>query len=51
MPHYKQGLCLYTNPLLGDSLISSGDDGTVRFWKRSLSGEWLEFAETDLASQ
>ncbi|CAG8122066.1 unnamed protein product [Penicillium salamii] len=35
----------------GDALISSGDDGTVRFWKRSLSGEWLEFAETDMASQ
>ncbi|KAJ5175987.1 uncharacterized protein N7482_001864 [Penicillium canariense] len=35
----------------GDSLISSGDDGAVRFWKKSLSGEWLEFAETDMASQ
>jgi nucleoporin SEH1 len=35
----------------GDSLISSGDDGVVRFWKKSLSGEWLEFAETDMASQ
>lgn len=44
-------LNIFTKPLLGDSLISSGDDGTVRFWKRSLSGEWLEFAETDMASQ
>ncbi|KAJ5671197.1 hypothetical protein N7507_000324 [Penicillium longicatenatum] len=35
----------------GDSLISSGDDGAVRFWKKSLAGEWLEFAETDLAAQ
>ncbi|KAJ5784866.1 uncharacterized protein N7503_010078 [Penicillium pulvis] len=35
----------------GDSLISSGDDGVVRFWKKSLAGEWLEFAETDLAAQ
>ncbi|KAJ5569639.1 uncharacterized protein N7459_009069 [Penicillium hispanicum] len=35
----------------GDSLISSGDDGAVRFWKKSLSGEWLEYAETDMASQ
>ncbi|KAJ5907638.1 hypothetical protein N7495_000320 [Penicillium taxi] len=35
----------------GDSLISSGDDGAVRFWKKSLSGEWLEYAETDVASQ
>jgi nucleoporin SEH1 len=35
----------------GDSLMSSGDDGVVRFWKKSLSGEWLEFAETDMAAQ
>ena len=42
---------IFANTLPGDSLISSGDDGKVRFWKRSLSGEWLEFAETDMASQ
>ncbi|KAL2872338.1 putative nuclear pore protein (SEH1) [Aspergillus lucknowensis] len=35
----------------GDCLISSGDDGVVRFWKRALSGEWLEYAETDMAYQ
>ncbi|BCS08919.1 nucleoporin SEH1 [Aspergillus tubingensis] len=35
----------------GDCLISSGDDGIVRFWKKSLSGEWLEYAETDMACQ
>ncbi|KAL4807065.1 WD40-repeat-containing domain protein [Aspergillus unguis] len=33
----------------GDCLISSGDDGAVRFWKKALSGEWLEYAETELA--
>ncbi|KAK2735776.1 epoxide hydrolase, soluble (sEH) [Myotisia sp. PD_48] len=31
---------------LGDCLLSSGDDGSVRLWKRAISGEWLEFAET-----
>jgi nucleoporin SEH1 len=31
--------------------MSAGDDGAVRFWKKSLSGEWLEFAETDMAMQ
>lgn len=36
---------------VGDCLISSGDDGTVRFWKKSLSGEWMEFAETNMAYQ
>ncbi|CAI7615743.1 unnamed protein product [Penicillium glandicola] len=57
---FKQVACIDTKHLdvwqvqfsfSGDALISSGDDGTVRFWKRSLSGEWLEFAETDMASQ
>lgn len=23
----------------------------VRFWKKSISGEWLEFAETDLTDE
>ncbi|EEH41731.2 nuclear pore protein (SEH1) [Paracoccidioides lutzii Pb01] len=35
----------------GDCLLSSGDDGTVRFWKRSISGKWLEFAETDMSDE
>lgn len=35
----------------GDCLLSSGDDGMVRFWKRSISGKWLEFAETDMADE
>ncbi|KAI9371504.1 WD40-repeat-containing domain protein [Aspergillus egyptiacus] len=35
----------------GDCLVSSGDDGVVRFWKKALSGEWLEYAETDMAYQ
>lgn len=35
----------------GDCLISSGDDGAVRFWKKSISGEWMEFAETDMADE
>ncbi|KAJ6172325.1 hypothetical protein N7470_001392 [Penicillium chermesinum] len=57
---FKQVACIESNHLdvwqvefsfAGDSLISSGDDGAVRFWKKSLSGTWLEFAETDLASQ
>ncbi|KAJ6100005.1 hypothetical protein N7467_001540 [Penicillium canescens] len=57
---FKQVACIDTKHLdvwqvqfsfSGDSLISSGDDGTVRFWKRALSGEWLEFAETDMVSQ
>ncbi|KAJ5444569.1 uncharacterized protein N7458_008441 [Penicillium daleae] len=57
---FKQVACLESKHLdvwqvdfsfAGDSLISSGDDGAARFWKKSLSGEWLEFAETDFAAQ
>ncbi|KAM5456659.1 hypothetical protein MaudCBS49596_000900 [Microsporum audouinii] len=32
----------------GDCLLSSGDDGSLRFWKRATSGDWLEFAETSM---
>lgn len=38
----------YSNLYEGDCLLSSGDDGKVRFWKRAVSGEWLEYAETDM---
>ncbi|KAI9045855.1 putative nuclear pore protein (SEH1) [Aspergillus affinis] len=57
---YKEAVCLDSKHLdvwqvgfsyAGDCLISSGDDGIVRFWKKSLSGEWLEYAETDMTYQ
>ncbi|CAI7605966.1 hypothetical protein N7533_012383 [Penicillium manginii] len=57
---FKQVACIESKHLdvwqvefsfAGDSLMSAGDDGAVRFWKKSLSGEWLEFAETDMAMQ
>lgn len=38
-----------SNHVPGDCLISSGDDGVIRFWKMSLAGEWLEYAETDMS--
>lgn len=34
----------------GDVLVSTGDDGTVRMWKKSVEGKWIEAAEVD-ASQ
>lgn len=43
--------CDHSNHHVGDCLISSGDDGVVRFWKKALSGEWLEYAETEMADQ
>ncbi|KMP06609.1 nucleoporin seh1 [Coccidioides immitis H538.4] len=35
----------------GDCLMSSGDDGMARFWKRAVSGKWLEFAEADMTEE
>ena len=32
---------------MGDLLVSTGDDGMVRTWKRALKGEWLEASEID----
>ncbi len=31
----------------GDTLASGADDGMMRFWKKGLGGEWLEFAEIE----
>lgn len=47
---YGLSFQILTGPT-GDCLLSSGDDGMVRFWKRSISGKWLEFAETDMADE
>ncbi|EME38446.1 hypothetical protein DOTSEDRAFT_140756 [Dothistroma septosporum NZE10] len=30
-----------------DILLSTGDDGTARMWKKSVEGKWLEAAEID----
>ncbi|KAF2423817.1 WD40 repeat-like protein [Tothia fuscella] len=32
----------------GDVLASTGDNGAVRSWKKSLSGQWLEYAQVDV---
>ncbi|KAF2455057.1 nuclear pore protein [Lineolata rhizophorae] len=29
----------------GDLLVSTGDDGAIRTWKKSHTGQWLEYAE------
>jgi nucleoporin SEH1 len=31
----------------GDMLISTADEGSVRIWKKSVEGKWLEAAEVD----
>ena len=32
---------------MGDVLVSTGDDGTIRLWKKAIDGKWLEAAEID----
>jgi WD40 repeat protein len=34
---------------MGDILVSTGDDGTVRLWKKAVDGRWLEATEIDAA--
>ncbi|KAF2278629.1 WD40 repeat-like protein [Westerdykella ornata] len=34
---------------MGDLLVSTGDDGVIRTWKKSVNGHWAEYAEIDAA--
>ncbi|TKA80519.1 hypothetical protein B0A49_00341 [Cryomyces minteri] len=34
-----------SRPTVPNTLVSTGDDGSVRFWQRATSGRWLETAE------
>lgn len=36
---------------MGDVLVSTGDDGTVRLWKKGVEGKWHEAAEVDALSE
>ena len=36
---------------MGDVLISTGDDGTVRLWKKAVDGKWLEATEIDATKE
>lgn len=36
---------------IGDLLVSTGDDGTIRTWKKALNNQWMESAEIDLIKQ
>ena len=34
--------------ILGDLLVTTGDDGAVRSYKKAVSGKWLEYAQIDV---
>ena len=36
---------------MGDILVSTGDDGTVRLWKKAIDGKWLEATEIDATKE
>jgi WD40 repeat protein len=36
---------------LGEILVSTGDDGRVGMWRRSLEGRWRESGEVDLVGE
>lgn len=31
----------------GDLLVSTGDDASIRTWKKAVSGNWAEYAEIE----
>ena len=33
---------------MAEALLSTGDDGTTRIWKKAMEGKWLEAAEIDV---
>ncbi|KAF2188625.1 WD40 repeat-like protein [Zopfia rhizophila CBS 207.26] len=34
---------------MGDLLVSTGDDASIRTWKKAVNGHWAEYAEIDAA--
>ncbi|KAH9868935.1 hypothetical protein J1614_008010 [Plenodomus biglobosus] len=34
---------------MGDLLVTTGDDGSVRTWKKAVNGRWQEYAEIEVA--
>ncbi|PSN69498.1 WD40 repeat-like protein [Corynespora cassiicola Philippines] len=34
---------------MGDLLVSTGDDGAIRTWKKAVNGHWAEYAEIETA--
>jgi nucleoporin SEH1 len=32
---------------VGDLLVSTGDDASIRTWKKAVNGRWLEFSEIE----
>lgn len=37
------------NQFQGSALASTGDSGTLHLWKQNLDGEFIEFAQAEIA--
>lgn len=37
------------NNVVGDLLVSTGDDASIRTWKKAVNGRWTEYAEIEPA--
>ena len=35
----------------GDLLVSTGDDASIRTWKKAVNGRWKEYAEIETARE
>jgi nucleoporin SEH1 len=35
----------------GDLLVSTGDDASIRTWKKAVNGHWAEYAEIETARE
>lgn len=35
----------------GDLLVSTGDDASIRTWKKAVNGRWAEYAEIETARE
>jgi len=36
---------------MGDLLVSTGDDASIRTWKKAVNGQWAEYAEIETARE
>ena len=44
-------LVVFAKQRLGDLLVSTGDDASIRTWKKAVNGRWAEYAEIETARE
>lgn len=46
-PYFEHPLNIFA----GDLLVSTGDDASIRTWKKAVNGRWAEYAEIETARE